>query len=160
MNSYLVINGNKTELTKEQLQQLGIVEKSPFDRAGVNEKYYCIERNGSVAAYEEDDDIFDKEDYEVANYCTDKSLMKQRALHEILNRLLWRFACENGELENKWGFRYRHYFITYDPEIKEFEVGNQYYKSTETTFPSYELAERAIEEIVKPFMEEHPDFEW
>ena len=27
-------------------------------------------------------------------------------------------------------------------------------------FPSYEIAERALEEIVKPFIKEHPEFVW
>ena len=88
-------------------------------------------------------------------------MMKQRALHETLNRLLWRYSeTHGGELpiestENK------HYFI-YHGLVHEIHTaysigmklqGVVYFKDEET-------ARSAIEEVVKPFLAEHPEFVW
>lgn len=32
MENYIVINGKKAALTKEQMKQLGLIKDSPFDR--------------------------------------------------------------------------------------------------------------------------------
>lgn len=160
MENYIVINGNKAELTKEQLKQLGIIEKNPFDRVGENKKYYTITREGKVTTFVEENDIYDKESYEVANYCTDKKLMKQRALHEILNRKLWRFACENGELENEWNGENYHFEVFFDENEQEFKTN---YRLRSHTFgPFFRTkgdADKAIE-IIKQFITTHPDFVW
>lgn len=168
MENYIVINGKKAELTKEQLKALGIkTNENPFDRAehgnlfyniGPDGKLYknyeCINENITITMYDNY--------YATANYCTDEKLLKQRALHETLNRLLWRFSCENGELENEWNCKNEHYFIFLDKERNKFNISFVFTVKTEgiTYFPSREIAEEAIEKIVKPFIKEHPDFVW
>ena len=165
MKNYICINGKKAELTKEQLKQLGInkVEINPFARRDKRENFYFIASSGNVYEATEYRGEEDTEMFEIGNYCTDKELLKQRAYHETLNRLLWRFSCENGELENEWrGYENRHHCIYFDVISKTFGV--QDFQSTimlnNPYFPSKEIAQLAINTIVLPFVKEHPDFIW
>lgn len=168
MENYIVINGKKAELTKEQLKALGIkTNENPFDRAehgnlfyniGPDGKLYknyeCINENITITMYDNY--------YATANYCTDEKLLKQRALHETLNRLLWRFSCENGELENKWNNDNFHYSIYWDKKSNKINISFSNCKKLEGLiyFPSYAIAKCAVKEIVEPFIKEHPDFVW
>jgi hypothetical protein len=45
MDNYICINGNKVELTEEQIKQLGfeVKKKSPFERVELNNEYFYIE---------------------------------------------------------------------------------------------------------------------
>ena len=156
MTNYICINGKKAELTEEQLKALGVElpKASPFERVEHGGGYYVIDRCGEVLqAYEWQDDLDDRA-FNNGNYCTDKSIMEQRALHETLNRLLWRYSMEHG------GDSYSPCDIYYDGELEEWSYcyvdGDSYYLSP--VFESPEIALNAIEEIVKPFMEAHPEF--
>lgn len=163
MENYIVINGKKIELTKEQLEKLGFKTKEdPFERIA-GRPYYSISETGVLYVAEEDiGDAYANKLYNIANYCHDIDMLRQRALHEILNRLLWRFSMQNGSddmdwtnlLQSKWviSFDYKDdCFCVHDmPGIKNFNP----------SFKSREDAQRAIKEIIKPFMEEHPDFIW
>ena len=136
---------------------------NPFDR-WLHEKYYCIDETG--LASEEIDGNFstDNDLYAVANYCRDEEMMKQRALHETLNRLLWRYSETHGG-DRPWSAdgEDRHWFISIvlrDPESAEpdwvYHVktpGVIYFKDRETT-------QSAIEKVAKPFLAEHPEFVW
>ena len=163
MENYIVIDGKRTELTDEQLQKLGIeVNNDPFDKVKRNEFFYYISSSGQVHLQKEEYGTGSNRLFEAANYCTDENLMEQRAVHETLNRLLWRFSMQNGgdelnwrnEFQNKWviNFNYRDnsFFIENKPQLRSFDP----------CFISQEIVERAINEIVKPFMEKHPDFVW
>lgn len=152
MKNYICINGNKTELTEEQLRQLGIElhKESPFNRVQRGEHYYCIMGDGTVFRAMEGKDKYDLSAYNNANYCTDKAILEQRALHETLNRLLWRYAMEHGGEGN---FEIAH-------NGKNFIVQNAIYKYFGQTFVSHNVTENAIKEIVEPFMREHPDFKF
>ena len=104
MDNYIVINGKKAELTEEQLRALGIEvsNAASFRRAEEGEDYWYIDSMGKVSRFAEEFSGFDTECYNVANYCTDKALIEQRALHEILNRLLWRFSMEHDGDKINW----------------------------------------------------------
>lgn len=123
--------------------------------------YYHINKCGQIGSLREEGDALDRELYAVANYCRDEAMMKQRALHETLNRLLWRYSETHGgdlpwdSIDNK------HYFIfhglghgietSYSIGMKL--QGVVYFKDAAT-------AQAAIEEVVKPFLAEHPEFVW
>lgn len=166
MDNYIMLEGKKIPLTDEQVNILkGTIEqpkKSPFERVYHGSRYYLIHSDGEVCPDVDFQSPTDDHCYEVANYCTDETLMKQRALHETLNRLLWRFSIENGEGENPWDNEHRHYEICYITVTEHLES----YAVTDVKglgaihFPSKELAQRAIDEIIKPFMKDHPDFVW
>lgn len=134
-------------------------KKRLFERVKSDSTYFYINDCGTV---EEDFSAYleDEWRHKVANYCADKALMMQRALHETLNRLLWRFSMENGEGENPWDGRNIHYELCYSAENKNlYTYPMRVYKVPGVIyFPSQQLAQRAIDEIIKPFMKEYPDF--
>ena len=165
--NYIMLNGKRVDLTDEHLEKLGlkVEKKDPFNTRFKSE-YYYINFLGHVKRIGDWDDSTDNAIYNVANCCTDFELMQQRALHETLSRLLWRFSMQNDGDKIDWNVTSRKYFITYDYRDEEFRV--DYYqtsigcalKSTTEYFYSVDIAKRAIEEIVIPFMKEHPEFVW
>lgn len=166
MENYIMLEGNKIPLTDEQVKMLRDskkpekIEKSPFERVDSNSTYFYIDDCGIVEEENVNCYLEDQYRHKVANYCTDKSLMIQRALHETLNRLLWRFSMENGEGENLWNCCNSHYEIYWSYDLASFNIScNVTVKSpTSIYFPTKEIANKAIDEIVIPFMEANPDF--
>lgn len=162
MENYIVINGKKAELTPEQLKALGIeVEKdSLFKRIEKGETYYSITSYGMILPQLEIDTPLNKKQYNSASYCTDKNLLQQQAYRETLNRLLWRFSMENGWSDEGWKIDEGKFCIVYDHDNKAWNVIWAIFKHTLNAvyFKSEDIAIRAIKEIVKPFMEAHPDF--
>lgn len=152
MENYICINGKKEELTEEQMKALGIElpKKSPFNRV-VDEKYYFINTDGTVYPTKDWLTTTDNSLFEKANYCTDKAIMEQRAMHETLSRLLWRFSEQNGGIGM---------FCIADKGNGNFFAITKNYRYFEPTFKTVDVANRAIKEIVEPFMAEHPDFVW
>ena len=161
MKNYICINGNKTELTEEQLKQLGIElpKANPFDRGNRYDQYYMIAGSGDVDVIMEHKCPANQKHFDAANYCTDKYIMEQRALHETLNRLLWRYSMthKGNRVDDKvWS-------ITYHADTKTYHAGWVNYQVlfvAEVAFDTEEIAQNAIEEIVKPFIEAHPDFKF
>ena len=100
--------------------------------------------------------------FAVGNYCTDKELMEQRALHVILNQQLWRYSMQHGGREIKYGTPQPKYFILWHGQQTNLQVETWYQSCSLSViyFHTKETAEAAIEEIVKPFMEQHPEFRW
>ena len=165
MENYMMINGKRIELTDDQVKLIlaDVPEKSPFDRADEGETYYYINHlfdiyNDSEFHYEDDDDC-----YRCANYCTDENIMKQHALHMQLNNLLWRYSMTHCGDKIDWDNpnTSKYYIeidtrsinvITFDSNVYLRNFGAVY-------FAYYKAAEDAIEEIVKPFIEAHPEFD-
>ena len=166
MENYIMLEGNKIPLTDEQVKMLRDskkpekIENSQFEKVDSNSKYFYIDDCGIVEEENVNCYLEDQYRHKVANYCTDKSLMIQRALHETLNRLLWRFSMENGEGENLWNCCNTHYEIYWSYDLASFNIScNVTVKSpTSIYFPTKEIANKAIDEIVIPFMEANPDF--
>lgn len=158
--NYIVINGKRAELTKEQLKQLGInvpKKPSPFDRVREHKCFYYIDSNGNVMVTIESYSEFDNSCYKYGNYCTDEYLMEQRALHEALSRLLWRYSMEHEGSEIKDGVN-SWYIICKNRNGITAQFSNV--NCLEPKFKTAEIAENAIKEIVKPFMAAHPEFKW
>lgn len=162
-----MLNGKRVDLTDEQLEKLGLkIKKDCCFKRNKGNIYNYIECAGTVCT-DFDNSLLDEKRFEIANYCTDKSLMQQRALHEILSRLLWRFSMQNDGDKIKWNYWGQNkYFISYNYNTKKFapdficgKFGSILKSSTEY-FYSGEIAQRAIDEIVIPFMKEHPEFVW
>ena len=165
MDNYLCINGKKTELTKEQLKQLGIEvpKESFFNRVKRGENYYCINSFDNVVMAFEMGDRYDDRYFLNGNYCTNKSIMEQRVLHETLNRLLWRYSMEHdGDKIDCGNTDGALYFLAYNRFTKEWFVNWNVttFGFGAPCFCSKEIAKRAIEEIVKPFLAEHPEFKF
>lgn len=160
--NYLMLNGKRIDLTDEQVKTLTVEEiKPPFARVEKCNEYVYIHFTGQIDTMREDYLPTDEKLFSVANYCTDKAMMEQRALHETLNRLLWRYSEEHGG-DNEWdGYKY-HWHILKSEESKTFstEFNNVVKRQGTIYFADKETAQSAIEEIVKPFMAEHPEFVW
>jgi len=161
--NYIVINGKRSELTEEQLKALGIeTKKNPFDRVEKGCVYYRITGYGKVDDYVESSDYTDFNLYANNNYFNDKQFAQQVALHQLLYRKLLKFAYDNGcEDTAEWGYHNHHYTVYYDKESNCFCIDDRYVsKYFGVYFATQEGASRAIEEVVEPFMKEHPDFVW
>lgn len=165
-DSYIVINGKKTELTEEQLKALGIemkpTRKNPFEKVVKGFTYYIINRHGDVDAYIQSDDAVDDTLLKCCNYFNDKSFANQVALHQLLYRKLLKFAygigCEDNQAWNKTNW---HYYIAYNTEVGRFYADvTGTFKHHDVWFCSKKSAVCAIKEVVEPFMKEHPDFVW
>ena len=167
MDNYICIDGVKVLLNDSQISELrAIFEKretkknSPFKRQKYGDGYYYISSNGEVNIFTDFALGCDSIHYDLANYCTDKELLKQRALEEILARRLWRYSMEYGGDKIDWGDGQCKYAIYYDTENGLFyTTSNTTCQTTNTTyFVDYETALNAIKEVVEPFMKEYPDF--
>lgn len=164
MDNYIVINGKKTELTDEQLEKLGIrvEKKNPFARRIDGREYYYISARGVIEFETEDADCVDMMLYNNANYFNDKDFAKQVALHQLLYRKLLKYACEHDAADCDWNDdTTTKYFITGIQAEDAFRVECAWvWKSNFVYFNSTDVAEAAIKDIIRPFMEEHPEFVW
>lgn len=172
MDNYIVINGEKVELTEEQLNQLGIeVEKkrnNPFNsKSETNNILYVTDAThlDGVASTRE---YYDNENWnrcmiERANSFNDKDFANQVYLHELLNRKLLKYAYDNEAEDAEWNEdgENPHYYIFFASTRGHFVVEvNHYCHSQNIYFSSEKVAEDAIEDVIKPFMKEHPEFVW
>lgn len=169
MKNYIVLDGQKIKLDETSSSLLLAIlarekeekkeKKSPLAREK-RQHYWYINECGKL---QHDIDKFwfaDNVRYDNGNYCTDKELMEQRALHETLNRLLWRFSEESGGSKAPWDGRTRHWYI-----IKNeagFIIDYAVFSKTQGTvyFSSDKNAADVLEKVVKPFMKKYPDFVW
>jgi len=163
----IILDGKEYELSAELVEKIEaevaeqekreadrLAEQGPFARVK-RKPYFLINGVGKVCTLSEGATNTDDELYSIANYCHDRGMIEQRALHEILNRLLWRYSEGRGGGEKRGG-----YFI-YRSNMEDMRVGHCTYATCgDVYFRKKEVAEAAIEEVVKPFMAEHPEFVW
>lgn len=166
MENYICINGNKTELTEEQLKQLGIEvkknEETPFTRHS-NTSYWLISTTGYAIGRYDCNNNLNNVEFDNVNYFNDKNFAKQVALQQLLYRKLLKYAYENDAEDCEWNGDNLHYCIVHDNRDcgRYFVSYRDYLKDISTTyFSKKDVAEQAIKDVVKPFMEEHPEFEW
>ena len=162
--NYIMLDGKKIPLTDEQIKliQSDLPEKSPFDRAENCELYWYIGADSNVYGDIEVESQVNYNRFKLANYCTDENIMKQHALHMLLNNLLWRYSMTHGGDSIDWDNQNKtKVVIYYDTALDEFGTAEysilKYFGAV--PFVSEETAEAAIDEIVKPFIAEHPDFD-
>lgn len=163
--NYIVINGKRAELTEEQLKDLGIEvpKANPFARCNKREPLYFITARGTVEYGVEIQDHHCEQLYKTANYCTDKGIMEQRALHETLSRLLWRYSMEHDGDKITWKEDEKEKYMVYRHMVDNNFYVAQYLNCNhfETTFfYTRETAENAIKEVIEPFMKANPNFKW
>lgn len=159
----LKINGKEVKLTDDQLKMLGIEvdtkRNNPFDR--VNDTYFCITSDNKISFHTDDDGTYDRSLYNTVNYFNDEHFANQVALHQLLYRKLLKFAYDNECVDGEWGEMSDHYSIFYAHRMHRFMVDvNGECQSDGVYFSTEEAAERAIKEVIEPFMKEHPDFVW
>ena len=159
----LTIDGKEVQLTEEQLKALGTkVRKNPFERAKTHDPYYYVYEDNDVWS---DTDLCadaDNRRYDAANYFNDRQFAEQVALHQLLYHKLLKYAYDNEfEDTEEWDGENAHWVIRYNESRNEFcSYYQDGYKALDVYFSSKEGAERAIKEVVEPFIKEHPDFVW
>ena len=164
----VTIDGKEVRLTDEQAKALKLElllkmkSSNPFERVEKYAEYYCIKETGEIYDYCEDGGSFDSTLYSESNYFNDKNFANQVSLHQLLYRKLLKFAYDNGfEDAAEWDEKNAHWTIYYNHNRYKFEADNWgTFHRSDVYFSSEEGAERAIEEVVKPFMKEHPEFVW
>ena len=161
-DNYAVINGRRIKLTDEQVKTLGIERKNPFDRVDGDDRHYYTIVGCDVLRRADINDITDRGLYNAINYFNDKTFAKQVALHQLLYRKLLKFAYDNGfEDAAKWDGVNPHWHIIYN-RVNDVFITMKKLASKDFTvyFSTEEGANRAITEVVEPFVKEHPEFVW
>ena len=170
MDNYIYIDGVKVLLNDSQISELrATLEKkvetkkeksSPFERQSYNTYYYYIGGAGDVYPSNDLHTDSDSACYNVANYCTDEGLLRQRGLEEILARRLWRYSMEHDGDKIDWSDGQCKYVICYDVVAGVFYIVHDIICQSINMiyFIDFATAQKAIEEVVKPFMEEYPGF--
>ena len=160
----LTIDGKEIQLTDEQLKMLRIEpeKKNPFDRVGNGDRFFAIDNVNGIQTCMEMSCARDKAYYNGINYFNDKKLAKQVALHQLLYRKLLKYSYDNECTDKEWDGTNVHVYIIYSSMKKDYDIrwtrdekepGTVYFKSTT-------WATAALNEVVMPFIKEHPDFVW
>ena len=161
----LILEGKEYTLSNELIEKIKSEIKKqkeiPLFNRVENESYFFISSSGQVDVFQEHYNRSDCGHYVVGNYCHDKNLMEQRAWRETLNRLLWRYSVEHDEEIICYGLDCL-YEISYNIIKHEFEVmwTNTRIDEGAVLFKKEETARNAIKEVIKPFLEEHPEFHY
>lgn len=161
----LTIDGKDITLTEEQMEVLRkeyYTCENPFKRK-FSIRYFYITASGRVSSYIDHDDTTNKELYETCNHFTTKAFAEQVALRQLLYRKLLRFAYDNKCIDTaEWNDENDHWCIHYNRATHNSEASNwnAFQFLCDVYFSSKKAAERAIKEVVEPFMKEHPDFIW
>lgn len=159
--NYLVIDGKRIYLTEDQVKALTNAGRQYLFKRNNRQDFFAIDVNGDVSIFTDDFSKYADEIFTAANYCTDEGMMKQRAMHEILNRRLWRYAEEHGG-DGCWDIIETHYHIAFDYAAGNFAVLHSETEQDNGTvyFRDEDAARDAINDIIIPFVNQHPDFMW
>lgn len=141
--------------------------KNPFNSElnyrDYRECYYMISPTDGIIIR----DIVDESDERSiinANSFNDKDFANQIYLHELLNRKLMKYAYDNNAEDRSWNGNNLHHYIIRDNRYRDgryFVSYRDYYKENSTVYFSKKgIAEKAIEDVIKPFMIEYPEFVW
>ena len=162
-DNYAVINGKKIELTEKQIKALGFeARKNPFERVANGNVYYRVTEYGNIDEFIERSDLTDSNLYSNVNYFNDDSVAQQVALHQLLYRKLLKYSYDNEFEDEEWNGTNMHAYIIYNFTRKNYDIrwtrnekepGTVYFKT-----PTRATA--ALNEVVMPFVKEHPEFVW
>ena len=165
----IILDGKEYELSAELVEKIKaeVAEQERRDKKNLFERkrgsqYYYTTSSWSVCEDVDTSTMTDDGRYQAANYCCDRGLMKQRALHEMLNRLLWRYSETHGGDSNPWpcGTHWFIYCNTANGNEMMVSANDSHKKQGTIYFKDGETAHAAIEEVVKPFMAAHPELVW
>ena len=162
-DNYAVISGKKIELTDEQIKALGFeVRKNPFLKVAVDNMYYFISHFGDIDRHRQAKDLEDDMLFNNVNYFNDEVFANQVALHQLLYRKLLKYAYDNEFEDEEWNGTNMHAYIIYNFTRKDYDIrwtrnekepGTVYFKTSTR-------ATAALNEVVMPFVKEHPEFVW
>lgn len=173
MDNYVMINGTKYEIDDSSKmlnikKLLGIA--NPFACRDEDTSYWLIGIDGDACSEVDIHESGDDSIYNNCNYFSSEKAAEQVALHQLLYRKLLRYAYDNDVIDRQdWNGTNRHYFIvkcsdaTNVPRNRRGEYMPSYdiAHATDTVyFATEDAAQCAINEIVMPFIKNHPEFIW
>lgn len=162
----VLVNGTEIAISDELIEMINEQhrQRNPFARVKYSEKYFYIDNQDNITEWSDANTCLDRSRENHANYFNNYMCARQTMLHQLLYRKLLKFGYDN-ECEDiaEWeDCNNSHYKIFYRFDNKAFCVdSNDIFKQQGVVyFSSGEAAKRAINEVVKPFMEEYPEFTW
>lgn len=157
--NYIVINGNKVELTNEQLNQLGIgVEGNKRWRALNKGGYWFVNADNLADVAQEGYDIYDDFRYYSHNYFSTREEVETHARILETEMLLKRYADEHNEKFGDykccitWLLKNNKYQIEF--------VSSYVHRPRIIFFSSKEITQNAIKEIGEERIIEYLTYEW
>lgn len=163
--NYIVINGKRAELTKEQMEQLGIeIEENKRWRAANGYIYWFVDSRDGIMGDEECENNCNNFRYYSHNYFRTKEEAETYARVLETEMLLKKYADEHNEEFGviKWHLAYDDCTVDHQ-EIKAIKYINA---KTTTILPrtiyfsSYEIALFAVNEIGRDRIIEYLTYEW
>lgn len=158
--NYIVINGRRAELTKEQMEQLGIEAKKKDKRwrADGHTKYWFLDSQNRIDA---DMELRQREDdfrYYSHNYFQTKEEAEIYARVLETEMLLKKYADKhNGEFGD---FKYYLFWSNAENELRIDFVSSYSYRTRVIFFSSKEIVQDVIKEIGKDRIIEYLTYEW
>ncbi len=132
-------------------------DNNPYERVQKGKYYYYINTGiyGEFKVYVSEEllDVVDNSRFEKGNYYKNKEFAEQVAMGMNLEQRLRKFTYENGWSDKLWEDEFiNKWYIAYDYHDCEFGVkSSRLFKQQGTIyFVSEEVAQRAIDEIIKP----------
>lgn len=150
MKAKLIVEGREfpIEINDPELQKLlKPQKKTGYERVAKGSEYFYTFGDASVNSIEDDRDASSNDDYDVADYYSDRTVAENNARADKLMRQLRRFAVEHREKEIDWRSEEQHkYYIFYDYNTSTlFHNYNQTYRGHGAIyFDSSKIAELAI----------------
>lgn len=127
--------------------------KNPYTRVNDRERYYAMERTGSVSFIQEDGYYFDDNLFSIANYFSNRDYAEYIDFKETLMRKMDRFAWEHNARVIDWNDGSTKYYILFSHTDNRVIVDWDFmYMSNNIYFTSREIAEQAIEEFKDDLM--------
>lgn len=160
--NYIVINGKRAELTKEQMEQLGIeVEGNKRWRNVNGGEYWFVDSNNEVRNDEEYGYNYDNFRYYSHNYFQTKEEAETYARVLGTETLLKKYADEHNT--GFKDFKDVKYYLIWSSIADDFSIDFvEYYACRPRTifFSSREIAQNAIKEIGLERILEYLTYEW
>lgn len=156
--NYIVINGKRSELTKEQMEQLGIeVEENKRWRAADGGQYWFVDSNNEVRSDMEYRYNYDSFRYYSHNYFQTREEAKTYAHVLETEMLLKKYADEHNT--EFYVTKYQLY-INDNKSLLVAAVYERINKGRIIWFSSKNIASKAIKEIGKNRILEYLTYEW
>lgn len=161
--NYIVINGKRAELTKKQIEQLGIkVEENNRWRAVNGGTYWFVESRNKAFSTHDNYDDYDDFRYYSHNYFYNEEEAKTYARVLETEMLLKKYAAEHNK---EFGCTKYCIYFTFDDTWDEYRIQVQgvptdlYFRPKQVWFSSEDIALSAIKEIDNNRMREYLTYE-
>lgn len=152
MKAKLTINNKEfeVEISEEELKRLNEVDKKPnetgYEKGYWDDEFWYVDECGEVDYGVENYDISSVDEYNAANYYSDKTIAENNARADTLMRRLRRFAVEHRQkaIDYKNDEWYELYYDYDDLSIKVSSLSYEKFFGA-ICFNSHKTAELAIE---------------